>query len=305
MVKKNKTVLERLYGWIQNHVANAQDPTTGRKSVTHLPLLLIDDEADHASVDTGEQVFKEDGTPDEEHEPTRINRSIRQILRAFSRSAYVGYTATPFANIFIHERGETRDEGPDLFPSAFIVNLAAPSDYIGPAQLFGLQTGNGRQGGLPLARSIDDHSTPDGLDGWMPSRHKSAHTPLYGGHDTLPPSLVEAVDAFLLACATRQLRGDGRAHTSMLVHVTRFNLVQGHVHRQMDEHVRHLKQRLLRNIDQGDLLRRLKALWERDSLPTTRVSARRVSTAGSPNRAVVGRAGRLSCLRPSRTSRSE
>src|SRR4051794_3682717 len=39
VVKKNKTVLERLYGWIQNHVANAQDPQTGRKTVTNLPLL--------------------------------------------------------------------------------------------------------------------------------------------------------------------------------------------------------------------------------------------------------------------------
>jgi len=46
---------------------------TGRKIVTHLPLLLIDDEADHASVDTGEQVFDADGKPDEEHAPTAIN----------------------------------------------------------------------------------------------------------------------------------------------------------------------------------------------------------------------------------------
>src|SRR4029077_14215185 len=74
VVKKNKTVLERLYGWIQNHVANAQDSQTGRKTVTNLPLLLIDDEADHASVDTGEQVFNSDGSPDLEHEPKRINK---------------------------------------------------------------------------------------------------------------------------------------------------------------------------------------------------------------------------------------
>ena len=191
-------------------MANAQDPQTGRKTVTNLPLLLIDDEADHASVDTGEQVFDPDGSPDLEHEPKRINRSVRRIIHAFSRSAYVGYTATPFANIFIHERGETRDEGPDLFPSAFIINLAAPSDYIGPAQVFGLTTSDGRQGGLPLARPIDDHETKDGLGGWMPSKHKNGHTPLYDGRDGLPPSLVEAVDSFFLACVTRHLRGDSR-----------------------------------------------------------------------------------------------
>jgi hypothetical protein len=270
VVKKNKTVLERLYRWILNHVANTQDPQTGKKSVTHLPLLLIDDEADHASVDTGEQVFNADGTPDVEHEPTRINSSVRQILNAFSHSAYVGYTATPFANIFIHERGETRAEGPDLFPSAFIINLAAPSDYIGPAQVFGMQTANGRQGGLPLAHVIDDHETDDGHGGWMPAKHKNGHTPVYQGRDALPPSLIEAIDSFLLACVTRHLRGDSRGHMSMLVHVTRFNLVQEHVHRQVDEHLRHLKQRLLRRIDNEEILKRLKELWDRDSVPTTR-----------------------------------
>ena len=132
VVKKNKTVLERLYSWIRDHVANTQDQATGRKIVTHLPLLLIDDEADNASVDTGEQVFDNDGQPDENHQPTAINRCTRRLLHAFARSAYVGYTATPFANIFIHERGATKNEGPDLFPAAFIINLATPSNYVGP-----------------------------------------------------------------------------------------------------------------------------------------------------------------------------
>jgi hypothetical protein len=269
VVKKNKTVLERLFRWIVNHVANAQDPQTGRKTVTHLPLLVIDDEADHASVDTGEQVFNADGTPDAEHEPTAINRLIRQILHSFGRSAYVGYTATPFANIFIHERGETRDEGPDLFPAAFIINLATPSDYIGPAQVFGLNGTDDRQGGLPLVRSIKDHETPDGRGGWMPTRHKNGYVPVHDGRDTLPPSLIEAIDAFLLACTVRHLRSDGGAHASLLVHVTRFNSVQAQVCRQVDDHVRHLRQRLLRRIDHEQIVTRLKALWENDTLPTT------------------------------------
>ena len=72
VVKKNKTVLERLLGWVRHHVAEAQDEN-GRKIVKRLPLLLIDDEADHASVDTGEQIFDEDGIPDPEHQPTAIN----------------------------------------------------------------------------------------------------------------------------------------------------------------------------------------------------------------------------------------
>lgn len=175
VVKKNKTVLDRLYIWIRDHVANTQDQATGRRIVTHLPLMLIDDEADHASVDTGEQLFDSDGQPDEDHQPTAINRCVRRILHAFTRSAYVGYTATPFANIFIHERGATRNEGPDLFPSAFIINLAAASSYVGPARVFGLKSGDERVRGLPLVRPIADPTSHDGQGGWIPQNHKNWH----------------------------------------------------------------------------------------------------------------------------------
>ena len=268
VVKKNKSVLSLLLDWIRNHVANSSDTVTGRKIVTHLPLLVIDDEADHASVDTGEQLFNADGLPNEEHQPKAINSLIRKILHSFTRSAFVGYTATPFANIFIHEKGETREEGPDLFPAAFIINLAAPSDYVGPVRIFGLNTPEGRQGGLPLVRRIQDESTDDGREAWMPLKHKNGHCPRYDGHDVLPPSLIEAIDAFLLACVVRQIRGQDGEHSSMLVHVTRFNSVQAEVHRQVDEQVRHLRQRLLRGIDHEPILDRLRTIWERDFLPT-------------------------------------
>lgn len=268
VVKKNKTVLKRLLDWIRNHAANSHDPETGRKIVTHLPLLVIDDEADHASVDTGEQLFDSEGQPDEDHQPKAINSLVRKILHAFTRSAYVGYTATPFANIFIHERNETREEGPDLFPSAFIINLAAPSNYVGPAKVFGLTLPEERTGGLPLVREIADHATEDGRGGWMPQKHRNGHNPLHNGADTLPPSLVEAIDSFLLACAVRRVRGQQNEHSSMLVHVTRFNSVQKEVHRQVEDHIRHLRQRILRRIDHEQVLERLKSLWEKDFLPT-------------------------------------
>ena len=269
VVKKNKTVLDRLLKWIRNHVADLHDQESGRRIVTNLPLLVIDDEADHASVDTGEQVFDEDGKPNGEHQPTAINRLVRRILFSFARSAYVGYTATPFANIFIHERGNTREEGSDLFPSAFIVNLAAPSNYIGPARLFGKKAEEGRNGGVNLTRNIDDHSTANGLGGWMPPKHKKVHIPLFNGEDRPPPSLNEAVAAFLLACIVRDLRGQETEHASMLVHVTRFNWVQRHVHRQVNEYVDHLRQRLTRGIGHRQVLADLRSFWERDFLPTS------------------------------------
>ena len=269
VVKKNKTVLERLNNWIRTRVADAQDPETGRRIVNNFPLLVIDDEADHASVDTGEQVFGDDGLPDPEHQPTAINRLIRRILHNFSRSAYVGYTATPFANIFIHERGATRDEGPDLFPESFIISLAAPSTYVGPARVFGLSRGDGREGGLPLVRTMTDFASEDGRQGWMPVSHRNGHQPRFGGEDAMPPSLREAVDSFVLACAARDIRGQGQEHASMLVHVTRFNVVQQAVTRQVDEYVSDLRQRITRGIGHEEALARLQALWERDFESTT------------------------------------
>jgi len=280
VVKKNKTVLSRLLRWIRNHVADATDLETGRKVVTHLPLLIIDDEADHASVDTGEQYFDADGKADEDHQPTAINGLIRRILHAFHRKAYVGYTATPFANIFIHERGETADAGPDLFPAAFIHNLGAPSNYVGPARVFGLNTGDKREGSLPLVREVDDHCSPDGKSGWMPTGHKSTWMPPDPHEAGLPASLIEAIDAFILACAARHLRGQKAEHSSMLVHVTRFNAVQVEVHRRVEAVVRGIEQRLSRRISHEPVLARLEALWDRDFAPTTAEMAETLPDAG-------------------------
>lgn len=280
VVKKNKTVLSRLLRWIQTHVADATDPETGRKVVTHLPLLIIDDEADHASVDTGEQCFDADGKADEEHQPTAINGLIRKILHAFHRKAYVGYTATPFANIFIHERGETKEAGPDLFPAAFIHNLGAPSNYVGPARVFGLYTGEKREGGLPLVREVEDHCSPDGKSGWMPTSHKSTWVPPHPDETGLPASLCEAIDAFILACAARHLRGQKAEHSSMLVHVTRFNAVQVEVHRRVEALVRNIDQRLSRKIGHEPVLARLEELWTRDFATSTTEMAEVLPDAG-------------------------
>jgi hypothetical protein len=275
VVKKQKTVLTQLLKWIRGHVADTTDAATGRAIVGTLPLLVIDDEADHASVDTGEQFFDAEGNPDEEHEPKTINRLIRTILHSFAKKAYVGYTATPFANIFIHRRGETAEEGPDLFPRAFIRNLAAPSNYVGPSRVFGLRTPEGRVGGLPLSRDVSDHIDKESPGGWMPATHKKEHTPTYMGQETLPPSLREALLAFALACAVRGIRGQ-RSHSSMLVHVTRLTQVQRKVHAQVEEAVRRIKQRLTRRIDHETLLSQLKELWERDFVPTCAAVAERV-----------------------------
>lgn len=267
VVKKEKSVLTALLNWIKTRVADSVDADSKRKVVTKLPLLMIDDEADHASVDTGEQKFNDDGTPDEEHQPKTINSLIRQVLHAFTRKAYVGYTATPFANIFIHHKGATSKEGPDLFPRSFIINLAAPSNYVGPTRMFGKMTKEGRKGALPLSRDIKDHYDPETDSGWIPPKHNKAHTPTHNGQETIPPSLREAICAFVLACAVRELRGQGDQHSSMLVHVTRLVDVQNQVREQVEEAVRRMRQKITRGIDADALLAQLRKLWEDDLLP--------------------------------------
>ena len=270
VVKKNKSVLTQLLAWLQSdRVADASDPLDGRRIVTHLPLLVVDDEADNGSVNTGEVPLNDDGTVDEEHVPKVINSLIRQILHTFSKSAYVGYTATPFANIYIHSKATTKLEGKDLFPEAFIVNLSAPSNYVGPARIFGRETKEGRSGGLPLSRDISDHFDPETKAGWMPPKHKKDHTPVYEGQDVLPPSLKEAIYSFAIACAVRVCRGQGAQHSSMLVHVTRLVDVQRHVTRQVEELILSMRLKIRTGIDREPILEKMFDLWETDFLSTS------------------------------------
>ena len=228
---------------------------------------------------TREQVFDEDGRPDEDHDPTTINRQIRQLLRKFQKSAYVGYTATPFANIYIHDRGETAEEGPDLFPRSFIMNLPAPSNYDGPVRIFGLDPSDEAVGvePLPLIRIIIDHADGE-RQGWMPPRHRNGHRPRYGGEDALPPTLGEAIRAFVLVCAARRARGQVNTHNSMLVHVTRFTNVQGIVRAQVEEALTAIKRRVKYDAGGRDSeMEELRRLWEKDFAPDDREGAKPAS----------------------------
>lgn len=92
-----------------------------------LPMLLIDDEADNASVNT----------KSEDDSPAAINACIRQLLHEFNQASYLGITATPFANIFINPETEDEMIGDDLFPGDFIYSLAPPTNYIGADKIFG------------------------------------------------------------------------------------------------------------------------------------------------------------------------
>lgn len=210
VVKKNASVLNRLHQWL---LAQSVDVGDGKRVIRNKSLLLIDDEADNAGINTRP----------EQDQTTRINGLIRDILRVFDRSAYVGYTATPFANIFIPIKDD------DLFPRDFIVNLPAPSNYIGPDKVFGfdlVEDDDESDSVLPIVRRVDDHDTfiPDKLKhkdnfyeyGSDPKGKQKIPLPV-----DVPESLRLAIKCFILTCAIRRLRGQVNVHNSMLVHVSR------------------------------------------------------------------------------------
>lgn len=279
VVKKHNTVLKNLLGWIHGS-ADSMDPETGRKFHRHISLMVIDDEADQASVDTKGGAVDEDGNVDEEHDPTKINRRIRSLLISFEKSAYVGFTATPFANIYIHEQAKTRELGDDLFPRSFIVNLPAASNYAGAARVFGIpedeEAGVSAVKALPIVDFVNDHADSaeaDETGGWMPPRlvAKTGHIPMYDGRREVPPSLRKALMCFLLSTVVRSIREPGPQLNSMLVHVVRFTNVQEIVREEVEKELADMVGRL----QYGDgsrspsLLDELRELWEKNYVVTT------------------------------------
>jgi len=279
VVKKNVTVLKHLLGWI-HHSADSKDPETGRKFHRDVPLLIIDDEADQASVDTKTMAIDENGLPDDEHNPTKTNELIRRLLFAFDKSAYVGFTATPYANIFIHEHASTRELGDDLFPRSFIVNLPAPSNYTGAARIFGIvediDAGLQEIEPITIIRIVSDHAASnlrDETEGWMPPKllDRTEHIPLYENERKLPPSLREAILSFLLSTVVRKIREPESLFNSMLIHVVRITNVQGIVRDEVEAEVKAISNRL----QNGDGIRMPKIqdefrnLWEKDYIPTS------------------------------------
>ena len=251
VVKKNAKVLENLNNWIARRTAASRAA----------PALIIDDEADQASVDTKDQPLLEDGTFNEDYEPKRVNGEIRKLLMKFDRRVYVGYTATPFANIFIHDDRHADGFGDDLFPSAFIVQLTPPDDYFGPGAVFGTYD-EADNTGMPLVRPLEQTR-----EDWIPEKHDKTFRPRYNGQDVIPPSLEEAIDSFLISCAARAARGQEREHKSMLVHVSRYVDVHNEVHRQVEKYLRETRS-MISNGDR-DTLDRLRAMWEVDFKHTT------------------------------------
>lgn len=212
VIKKNSSVLKKLFQWLSNYTTEIGDT----RLIHEKAILIIDDEADNASINTKKN-------PEER---TAINGWIRDILNLFAKNAYVGYTATPFANVFIPST-----ERNDLFPRDFIVNIPPPPKYIGPDKVFGFDfyddtNENDNSEILPICFRIDNDEKGKSDLAEFPSSGTNQDSQLC---DRLPASLNIAIKCFIITCAIRKLRGQDKEHNSMLIHVARFKRWQNHV----------------------------------------------------------------------------
>jgi hypothetical protein len=198
VIKKNKKTLETLISWLETN-----KDSTGKIAES---LLMIDDEADNASINTN----------GEGSDPSVINSLIRSVLNSFAKSAYVAYTATPFANIFIDPDTDDEMFEDDLFPQSFIIGLEPPSNYMGPTKVFGQESSN-------YLQDLED------FEDLLPLKHKSNHLV-----ESIPPSMRRAICSYLISRSIRTLRGQGGEHSAMMINASRFIAVQQqlftHVH---------------------------------------------------------------------------
>lgn len=259
VIKKNKSILENLIDWFSNDI-NAK-VVDGTPKLFDVPALIIDDEADAASVNASRDI----------NDIKTINRLIRTLLNIFNQNTFVGYTATPYANLFISQeyneenttvvKNKTYKIGEDLFPRDFIINIKAPTNYIGAAKIFGYENANPELTKEPLDifREINDFDPPFFS---TINRENKDILPEY-----LPPSLERAIKSFILTCAIRRVRGHENKHNSMLVHVALLVRWIDRVAYLVNEKTKEYKNAI--QSEDETLINELQEIYETEFLPTT------------------------------------
>ena len=261
VIKKNKTILENLIDWLA-HNENIKT-VEGRKKLMNVPALIIDDESDYASVNTTKDI----------NEVKTINKLIRVLLNLFNQNTFIGYTATPYANLFISQeynnelttyvKGKEYYIGNDLFPQHFILNIKAAKNYIGASKLFGLEdpiTGESNEP-LDIFRPIYSEEYNPPLFEKI-NQHNKDDLPEY-----LPNSLQTAIKSYILTCAIRRLRGHEKKHNSMLIHVALYVKWIDKVALLVNELIKEFINKVEAN--DSEFISSLKHLFQSDFAPTT------------------------------------
>lgn len=194
IVKKNSAVL--------NHLLKAMKANP--QSMVEVPTLIIDDESDQASINTTKPTWRNGRrTSEEKNERKAINKAISEILEETPRSQYIGYTATPFANVFVDP-----DDEKDIFPRDFIISLPEPIGYMGASSFFNSVQPDDAQYELDNKKAYIRELTATDQDTATQGRE-----------------LQRAMAAFIVAGAIKLYRGDLQPslavhyrHHTMLVH---------------------------------------------------------------------------------------
>ena len=242
VVKKNVAPLGQLLATLDRTL-----PAVLRR----LRVLIIDDECDQASVNTASG----------EYDMTRINENIRLILKKLPANSYVGYTATPFANVLTNPFPAGGGELDELYPKDFITALPTPDGYFGTETLFGTPPVDAdaprlEEEGLDMIRDIPDQ---DKLLLQPPSRaEKDAFQP------RMSASLENAVLYFLASCAARRFRGQSDSHMSMLIHTSAYVIMHDRLATLVKAWLEVVEAQL---VDPASVLaQRMLALWQSEQL---------------------------------------
>lgn len=247
VVKKNRAILDRLIRDIGN--------TTGLPK-NRLRMLVIDDEADQAGVNSAQS----------DETPAKTNRAIRKLLTALNTVSYVGYTATPYANILIRPGFAEVFEAPaepsaeeaeeasywssleDLYPRDFVIALPKPEGYFGAEQLFGRSPVDAEDEGV------------DGLDIIRPvsSEEVKALKDSAKGLDIEDvKSLRTAIRWFVLSSAARLVRGQSDDHQSMLLHTSHLTNDHSTLQDVVEPEIASITER----ISDPKIVKELEAIW--------------------------------------------
>jgi hypothetical protein len=277
VIKKNKGILENLIDWLSSQTQT--ETIEGYQKLFNVPTLIIDDEADSASINT---VTGKKSKEEALSEIKTINKNIRILINLFDKKTFIGYTATPYANLFIPQewnneinhsiKGNNYLVGPDLFPKDFIINIKAAKNYIGAAKIFGYSNKitEENQEPIDIFRPVFPEDSPFFIEKdsndfeEITYRQPTNKDPL---PDYLPESLKTALKSFILTCSIRRLRGHEKKHNSMLIHAVLYVKWIDCLAKLVNEQMRDYK-----NLIQGKdpkFLKELKDLFENDFAPTT------------------------------------
>ena len=227
---KNSTRLKKLIQWAQ----------ADKNKQRQMKILVIDDEADQAGINTC-NIDKD--------ELSKINKLIRALVNGKNEEGkdidskylamnYIGYTATPYANILNEAGGES------LYPRSFITTLAVSKEYFGPQQIFGYAGDSVSFDGLDIVRVIDTDEL---------NELKNIHD---GDPFVTPETLIDAVCWFMCGVACMRL-WEYKKPISMLIHTSQKTAHHSAVAQVVSDWIR--------NTPKKDIIKRAEIVWHEET----------------------------------------